>query len=182
MVGVVAAAALIAARQTDPAGEDRMGRSADPAQIERIEAAISSAALPEPTPQPAMKQVAAVARPAPAKPDDAAVRSATSATYLANAAPAASDVESDGKTVTLAGCLERNDDSFWLKDTSGDGAPKSRSWKSGFFRKRSSSVALLDETPRFRLASYVGRRVETTGILVDREMRVQSFRVHGSCD
>jgi hypothetical protein len=83
--------------------------------------------------------------------------------------------------VTVSGCLERNDDGFWLTDVSGDDAPKSRSWKSGFLRKRSSSVALVDRGYTHRLATYVGQRVETTGILEDREMRVRAVRVLGSC-
>ena len=85
-------------------------------------------------------------------------------------------------TVTLTGCLERTDDGFRLKDTEGENAPKSRSWKSGFLKKRASSVQLLDEGQRFRLASHVGQRVETAGILIDRELRVRSMRVLGSCE
>lgn len=90
--------------------------------------------------------------------------------------------QEDAVPVTIAGCLERDDDTFWLKNTSGVAAPASRSWKSGFLRKRSSSVALIDDGSAFRLASHVGRRIETTGVLVDREMRVKSIRVQGSCD
>ena len=84
--------------------------------------------------------------------------------------------------VTITGCLERDDAGFSLTDVSGDDAPKARSWKSGFLRKRSSSVALVDRGYTQRLASYVGQRVETTGILEDREMRVRAVRVLGSCE
>ena len=95
---------------------------------------------------------------------------------------AASEPEDAAIPVTLAGCVERNDDGFWLKNASGDGAPSSRSWKSGFLRKRSHNVALVDRGYTHRLATYVGQRVETTGVLADREMRVKTLRVLGSCD
>lgn len=83
--------------------------------------------------------------------------------------------------VTITGCLERNDDTYRLTDTSGDLAPKSRSWKSGFLKKRSASIELIDAA-HLRLASFVGRRIETTGVVEDREMRVKTLRVQGTCD
>jgi hypothetical protein len=95
---------------------------------------------------------------------------------------AASEPEDPATPVTLAGCVERNDDGFWLKNASGEGAPSSRSWKSGFLRKRSQNIALVDRGYTHRLATYVGQRVETTGVLADREMRVKSLKVLGSCD
>ena len=97
------------------------------------------------------------------------------------ATPAA-EAEEPATPVTLAGCLERSGEGFALKNASGDGAPSSRSWKSGFLRKRSQSVALIDRGYTHRLATYVGQRVETTGVLADREMRVKTLRVLGSCD
>ena len=84
--------------------------------------------------------------------------------------------------VTITGCLEREDDSFRLKDTSGAGAPKARSWKSGFLKKGSASVALVDSPKKLRLPDHVGERVSLTGVLVDREMQVRSLhRVAGTC-
>ena len=83
---------------------------------------------------------------------------------------------------TIAGCLAREADAFWLKGVSGADAPKSRSWKSGFLRKKSSNVELVDRANGNRLAAYVGRRIETNGMLVDREMHVKSLRVLGSCE
>ena len=84
---------------------------------------------------------------------------------------------------TIAGCLERDENTFWLKNVSGDEAPKSRSWKSGFLRKKSPPVELVDRGGQTnRLATYVGRRIETTGALVDHEMRVKTLRVLGSCE
>ncbi len=85
-------------------------------------------------------------------------------------------------TVTVAGCLERADNGFRLKDTSGADAPRSRSWKSGFFKKSPASIQLVDAANGLRLADHVGRRVSVTGTLIDREMRAHSLqRVQGGC-
>jgi hypothetical protein len=94
---------------------------------------------------------------------------------------ATEQIEATGP-VTISGCLERVGDEFWLKNVSGDDAPRSRSWKSGFLRKRSPSIAVIDRGYTHRLANYVGQRIETTGALADREMRVRALRVLGSCD
>ena len=84
---------------------------------------------------------------------------------------------------TIVGCLERDADTFWLKNVSGADAPKSRSWKSGFLRKKSSNVALVDRAGLSnRLSTYVGRRIETTGALTEREMHVKTLRVLGACE
>lgn len=84
--------------------------------------------------------------------------------------------------VTVAGCLARDDDAFMLKNVSGDAAPKSRSWKSGFLRKKSNSIELIDDARTSRLGSYVGKRIEATGVLEEREMHVKALRVQGDCD
>ena len=86
------------------------------------------------------------------------------------------------RAVTVAGCLARDNDSFMLKNVSGDGAPKSRSWKSGFLKKKSNSIELIDDAKISRLGSYVGKRVEATGVLDEREMHVKALRVQGDCD
>jgi len=78
--------------------------------------------------------------------------------------------------VTITGCLEQDDDTFRLKNTSGAEAPKSRSWKSGFLKKNSSSIEVIDTSNRVQLPSHVGQRVVVTGLLVDREMQVRSLR------
>jgi hypothetical protein len=85
-------------------------------------------------------------------------------------------------SVTITGCVENDEATFWLKDTSGAGAPKSRNWKSGFLKKRPAPVALLDATHALKLPNYVGQRVAATGTLVNREMRAQSLqRLAASC-
>jgi hypothetical protein len=87
--------------------------------------------------------------------------------------------------VTITGCLERsgNEDRFRLADTEGTDALKSRSWRSGFLRKRSTSVALVDPPDARTLKTQVGQRVAATGLLTNRELRVTSLRVIGPrCD
>ena len=86
------------------------------------------------------------------------------------------------RTVTIAGCLAQDGNTFRLKDTTGAYAPRSRSWKSAFLRKSSSPVGIVDASRRLRLKSHVGERVSVTGRLVDGEMRVRSLRrVASSC-
>ena len=84
--------------------------------------------------------------------------------------------------VTITGCLERNAGAFRLKDTAGENAPKARSWKSGFLKKRSASIEVIDAGNRAKLPTHVGQRVSLTGMIVDREMQVHSLqRVAASC-
>jgi hypothetical protein len=84
--------------------------------------------------------------------------------------------------VTITGCLEKSDETFRLKDTSGTDVPKARSWKSGFLKKGSASIDVVDGANKVKLPSHVGERVSVTGTLVDREMQVRSLqRVSASC-
>jgi hypothetical protein len=101
------------------------------------------------------------------------------------AAPAAvsAAVVPSTPAITLIGCLVQTDDRFRLKDTAGSGAPKARSWKSGFLKKGPASVEVVDAAHAVALANHVGRRVSVTGTLVDRELQVRSLRrVATSCD
>lgn len=86
--------------------------------------------------------------------------------------------------VTITGCLQRDSDSFRLKDTTGADVPKARSWKSGFLKKGSASIDLVDAaggSTKFR--DHVGERVSVTGTLRDREMKVRTLRrVAPSCN
>ena len=119
------------------------------------------------------------APPAPARPSSAA----------AAAVPADSTYTVDVKAsapkaapITITGCLERKDETFRLKDTAGTDAPRSRSWKSGFLKKRNAAVNVVDASNRLKLPSYVGHRVAITGTLVDRDMQVRSVKnVAASC-
>ena len=78
-------------------------------------------------------------------------------------------------SITITGCLEHDDEAFWLRDASGAEAPTSRSWKSGFLKKRPSRIELVDARNALRLTSYVGQRVSATGTLVNREMQTRSL-------
>jgi hypothetical protein len=84
--------------------------------------------------------------------------------------------------VTIAGCLERDDETFRLKDTSGEDAPRSRSWKSAFLKKGAAPVDVVDATKRLKLTNHVGERVSVTGTLSDGEMQIRSLRrIAASC-
>ena len=83
--------------------------------------------------------------------------------------------------VVIEGCLEQNGDGFRLKNTTGEDAPKSRSWKSGFLKKGSRPVDVVDWNNR--LKNHVGERVSVSGMFVDGEMRVRTLRrVAATCD
>ena len=95
--------------------------------------------------------------------------------------PQASTVEQPPVTVT--GCLEMDNETFRLKNTSGTNAPKARSWKSGFLKKNSATIQVVDAANRVQLPAHIGQRVVVTGQLVDREMQVRSLRrVATSCN
>jgi hypothetical protein len=123
---------------------------------------------------------------------DAAARTASASTALieeatapAPEAPVAVDEKSVGivtAPVSITGCLERADERFRLKDTEGEDAPRTRSWKSGFLKKSPASIQVVDASNRLGLTRHVGERVTVTGTLIDREMRVRSLqRVAASC-
>jgi hypothetical protein len=158
LVCVAAVAMLMAAREasdvpeiTTAAAETQM--AADRTGAKKVAASRTSAAVP--TAMPTTGVVAA---------DDPDMESAP---------------ESPAKKatpVTIAGCLERGNGSFRLTDTAGSDAPKSRSWKSGFLKKGSASVDLVESGNGLKLRDHVGKRVSVTGTLTDRQMRVQSMR------
>jgi hypothetical protein len=96
--------------------------------------------------------------------------------------PASTTASKTPEPVTIAGCLERDDETFRLKNTTGTQAPKGRSWKSGFLKKNASTIAVVDTSNKVQLGSHVGQRVSVTGMLVDREIKVRSLRrVAASC-
>ena len=116
----------------------------------------------------------------------AAPREAKRATRSAPSVPAEqpkSDAVTAASTlVTITGCLERSDETFRLKNTSGEDAPRARSWKSAFLKKRSASLEVVDASNRLKMDNYVGQRVSLTGTLVDREMHVRVLQpVASSC-
>jgi ABC-type uncharacterized transport system auxiliary subunit len=109
-----------------------------------------------------------------------ATAAATSGT---SPAPEAAAQEPEAVSATITGCLEeRKDQTFRLKNTVGDDAPKSRGWKSGFLKKGSTSIDLVDAGNRMKLQNHVGEQISVTGMLADKEMQVRSLkRVAESC-
>jgi hypothetical protein len=81
------------------------------------------------------------------------------------AAPASTAPVEQVASVTITGCLEHDDETFWLKDASGADTPMGRSWKSGFLKKRPSRIELIDAQHTLPLTSYVGHRVSATGTI-----------------
>ena len=165
MVGLIGAAALLAACQ--PAPQD----TAMPKQPVKLEAG-----------KPAQNK--AVAKPVAVKASAPKPTSGDAMLAVAPAAPRTAAAKQQEEIVTtMSGCLERDDETFQLKDTSGDHAPKARTWKSGFVKKGSATVDVIDATNRLNLAAHVGRRISISGTLVDREMRARSLRATTeSCD
>jgi hypothetical protein len=97
---------------------------------------------------------------------------------------AAKQQEDAPVATTITGCLVRRDDgTFQLKDNDGEHAPKARSWKSGFIKKGSASIDVLDATNRLKLGSHAGYRVSVSGTLTDREMQARAVRATSErCD
>jgi hypothetical protein len=180
---------------------DANATQAAPMQIEAEQpAATPSTAKAAPVKKTAVK--AAPSKAAAAK--TPATKAATSGAVVADAKPANAPVM-ESRTVamkqdeeliatTVSGCLEEDNGMFRLKDTDGEHAPKSRSWKSGFIKKGSAKIDVFDAGNRFKLMSHVGYRVSklmshvgyrvsVSGNLVDREMHARSVRVSSErCD
>lgn len=178
---VVVAAALLAARQPSAPSADTI-----------VAAAPAVAADPVP-PQPAKRSDAK--KPASKAPATAAAAKTSAVNVTTPATPEPVSVKpfvpepapettvAENSTTTITGCVAADEGTFWLKNASGADVPKSRSWKSGFFKKRPASIELLDATHELRLTSYVGQRVAATGTLEDRELRARSVRrIAASCD
>jgi hypothetical protein len=126
-----------------------------------------------------MPATQAKARPAAIAITSTAAR-ATSSSGAANArgvkTGAGDNSARTASAVTITGCLERSDETFRLKDTAGADAPRARSWKSAFLKKGSASIEVVDTANGLKLPDHVGQRVSVTGMLVDREMQVQSLQ------
>lgn len=125
-------------------------------------------------PETASNEGGAVSASAPSK--------AMVSTSISNATVAPSAKSPASRAVTVTGCLEKSDEGYRLKDTSGVAAPKARSWKSGFLKKGSASVDIVDASHSLALNSQVGHRVAVTGPLTDREIQAESVRrIAASC-
>lgn len=129
----------------------------------------------------ARADVVLAAEPVVAKKKPAAVAAVNAPGEAAAAAAPAIGTAGAAKPVTLIGCLERTDDGYRLKDTAGADAPRARSWKSGFLKKSSASLGVVDAARTLQLASHVGRRVSVTGTIEERVMSARSLRRVGDC-
>jgi hypothetical protein len=137
-----------------------------------------AARRPEPAVSPAMTSKVV----APAEDAPVAKTSVSHAAAKGSAPKNGSGNATVASAVTITGCLEQDNDAFKLKDTEGEEAPTSRSWKSGFLKKRPATVTVLDASHRWKLEKHVGERISVTGSLVDREMQVRTLsRVTPSC-
>jgi hypothetical protein len=99
---------------------------------------------------------------------------AVNASVVAGAS--AKEKSAPATTVTVSGCLERDDAAYRLTETNGAQAPKERSWKTGFIRKRNSNLDVVDASKKMKLKDHVGHRVSMTGTIHDGEMRASSMR------
>jgi hypothetical protein len=180
----VAAATLVLIPRRQPPQEDTA-----PAVLPHTAAVTHDTGRPRST-TGAVRTVRAAKRQSVAASD--APESDVAPTAVATAAPPAPDVTrvpssevasaQDTRAITISGCLVRNDAGFRLKDTEGDTAPRSRSWKSGFLKRTNRSVDVIDARNQFDLADHVGERVNATGTLVDGDMQLRSLRrAAGSC-
>ena len=102
---------------------------------------------------------------------------------MPKAGQTAAKEEHPAEPATIIGCLDQDNDTFRLKDTSGENAPKGRSWKSGFLKKSSKTIEVIDARHRLNLASHVGERVSVSGMLQDKELTGSAIkRVAESCN
>jgi hypothetical protein len=166
IVAVFAVALVVASRRTPevPKSEDALAQpvavAPAPPAVKPV-AKVAMSASPKASTQPAAVPVVAATKESGESDTESPVTPAVSAVSAA---------------VTIDGCLERADNGFRLKDTTGADAPKSRSWKSGFLRKGSVPVRIVDAANGLRLASHLGERVSVTGTMIDREMRAHAVR------
>ena len=195
---VVAVAALVAARQPatwlNIAPGDAILEASAALKIPQMPARpdMKDIVIPQsPTPVTAAVDAPSL-RPAPAeKPVEAPVVEPPVKSPLVESPAEAAAVDSVAQadvqkvpSVTITGCVERDKETFWLRDTSGEvDVPRSRSWRSGFLKKRASRVELVAAENTVKLPDYLGERVAATGTLIDREMRARSVRrVLTSCN
>jgi len=127
----------------------------------------------------------ALAQPEPARPavQPSAARASKASADAARPQAGETAGTLPAEPVTIEGCLVQDDETFRLKNTSGDDAPKGRSWKSGFLKRSNKTIALVDERHRLNLAGHVGERVSVTGMLDEHELQGSSIkRVGETCD
>jgi hypothetical protein len=172
--------------------------SASPARAAKVGATPASPKIAKPSIPPRNEPTKRIETPkdnlsspvASTRSDGAAVTATVSTDLPHEATPSetvrteVAPVASTQPLVTLTGCLEMsvNGESFRLNGTDGTDAPKSRSWRSGFMRRRTAPVA-LEAAGTLGLKSTVGHRVAATGVLSGTTLRIASLRVvSSSCE
>ena len=174
LVCVAAAAMLLAARR--PVQVDKMPMppaKGVAASVVQPKATAATSSNSKKAMKPAAAPVTATVVATPAAPEMAAEKETA-----ALKAPAA-----EATSATIAGCLERDGDSFVMKNVEGADAPKARSWKSGFLKKGTARIEVMDASNRLKLSDHVGERVSISGMLADRELQGRSLRrVASSCE
>jgi hypothetical protein len=99
------------------------------------------------------------------------------------ATPQSAEAAKAAEPVTIEGCLVQEDETFRLKNTAGEDAPKGRSWKSGFLHKGAKTLEVVDSRHRLNLARHVGERVSVSGMLDERELQGTALkRIAESCN
>jgi len=86
---------------------------------------------------------------------------------------------------TITGCLEKTVDGFRLTDTEGASVPKSRNWKSMFFKKSAASIDIVDVKAAVvpKLTPLVGERVRVNGVLDARDLHLRTLLpLNEACD
>jgi len=185
VVCVAVAIMLVTNRQPSPAeGQPRVETA-----ITSVQAAAPVEVQPAPkprAPRTTAKPTAAVAgsKESTAQPMTKAAADSPVPSPKTEAAPTATaKAAAQAEPATIIGCLEFDDDTFRLKDTEGENAPKARSWRSGFLRRSNARIEVVDASNRLGLSTHVGHRVSLTGTLVEREMQARSVKkVADTCD
>lgn len=174
MVGAVCLLSVAALAACQPAPSLDAAAKSEPLKLEATPA-------PKATPaKTAPKKVVAKSDAMPAVANAVAtnVKPSVTPAIESRAVKAKQNDEDAPIATTVTGCLELRDDGmFQLKDTDGQHAPKSRSWKSGFIKKGSAKVDVFDAGNRLQLGMHVGHRVSISGTLTDRELRARSMSV-----
>jgi len=179
---VVAATVLFAARNPEPDVETTRRAANEIARSDVAQAVAAPLLKPMSRPKAAEKTPA----PAPVSKPSFVTEPASVSKPLFTAKPTvalpAEATPAPPAGVTLTGCLERNDNAYWLKDVSGADVQAGRSWKSGFLKKRSPRVEVVDASKTLKLPNHVGERVAATGVLAKGEMQARSIRrLSASC-
>ena len=174
MVGAICLMSVAALAACQPSQPVDAAAKTEPLKLEAAPAPKAAAAKGAP------KKVVAKSDATPAVSNAVATNVKPSATpAIASRAVEAKPQDEDAPIVTtVTGCLELRDDGmFQLKETDGQHAPKSRSWKSGFIKKGAAKIDVFDAGSRLQLGMHVGYRVSISGTLADRELRARSLSV-----